>query len=556
MGSVLPVRCLQRLPLLVIPIAYVIFSTILGTSLTAVPIVFGQALIAFCCGANAERAQRELFATAWRSQHPAIEPMEKQETNPSVEKQAEMLVDLETCPEVNMAQQQQLQQPRRLSITSQTSSVIFDAPVKAPNLNDFQKQLEAIAAVGETEHWLIPSDKVSLYPDAVLGCGGFGVVVVGRLRGVQVAVKMPLAMKDCTHAVSLVNEIRVLRRLRHPNLVAFIGVCIDQSLGDVSLITELIPGPSLGQMVAKPPGGPDSEDRRCILLGICKSISYLHAQDPPVLHGDLKPANVLFRQGTIIPKLTDFGNARVLRPDTNARGGTPRWSPPEVFSVRKRAKPSTYTDVFGFGRLSYFTITGMQPLEHLNLNDIREQLKQDLLPDENWPAQAVPFQAECQELCRQCFDLKPLNRPSLAEVHEQIWEWPHWLEPVRSDRQENLQRWLLDDNVLPPSSAPVEDMRWLEAAAQLRQRTGNIGKSGTTLVWVHSQDKDSGNHKGTHASDLGGGKPQDASKGPGEADATELISEGVSPISKGHTIDLMELETRCSMQATPVVVMM
>lgn len=560
MGFALPVRCIWRWPLLVIPIAYVVHSAILGTSLAAAPVLFGQALIVFFGGASAEATHRALFAAVWISHNPAAQEVEKQEENLVVEKQIEMPAEVDTIPEVNIVQQQeqeqlqqqqeqeQARQPSRPSKSSVASSVIFDAPVKAPGLDEFRKQLEAIAAVGQTEHWLIPPNKVSLYPEIILGCGGFGVVVVGRLYGLQVAVKMPLAMTDCSHAISLVNEIRVLRRLRHPNLVSFIGACIDQSAGDVSLIQELIPGPSLAQMITKPPSNPCSEDRRRILLGICKSIKYLHAQDPPVLHGDLKPANVLFRQGTMIPKLTDFGNARILKPHTKARGGTPRWSPPEVFSMRKRAKPSTHTDIFGFGRLSYFTITGTQPLEHLDLNYIRDMLKKDMLPDEQWPEKAVPFQSECQHLCRQCFDLNPLNRPTLVELHDQIWEWPHWLEPPGSDKRNTVQSWLLDDNVLPPSSAPVEHLPWLEAAANLRQAREEHGKIGEHMVWVHSQENGAGNQEGTHARDPVA-KAQAGSNGPGE-DATELI------IETGHTLDLMEFGTGGTSRATPVVVMM
>jgi hypothetical protein len=90
-----------------------------------------------------------------------------------------------------------------------------------------------ITVLGYIEHWLVNPKDVILDTDTILGSGGFGVVYPGFLYGGVVAVKMP---RDCSlrNFTSCANELRILRNVRHPNIVLFHGACLAEK--KISLI--------------------------------------------------------------------------------------------------------------------------------------------------------------------------------------------------------------------------------------------------------------------------------------------------------------------------------
>ena len=84
--------------------------------------------------------------------------------------------------------------------------------------------------LGLSEHWLIPPGNLRLYPWKILGHGTFGVAVAGTFHGTSAVVKVigrREPVDSVQSEVALCNEIRILRQLRHPNIVLFFGACID-----------------------------------------------------------------------------------------------------------------------------------------------------------------------------------------------------------------------------------------------------------------------------------------------------------------------------------------
>lgn len=194
----------------------------------------------------------------------------------------------------------------------------------------------------------------------VLGRGTFGEVYrtrsqpFGGWRGATVAVKR-LIGTDSKNLEAVRAELRaealMLALMRHPNIVAFYGVCLDSS--EPLLLTELLEGGSLHDRLYK-----DKMERlthaqkRGVARDVGAGLMYLHGKD--VAHLDLKPHNVLLTKPPLVAKLCDFGLTRVTRNSLfnipkMRPGGTPLYMSPEQhegwFNI------TTRSDVYSFGVL-------------------------------------------------------------------------------------------------------------------------------------------------------------------------------------------------------------
>ncbi|HSJ12880.1 MAG TPA: serine/threonine-protein kinase [Longimicrobiales bacterium] len=156
---------------------------------------------------------------------------------------------------------------------------------------------------------------------------------------------------------ALRREGHILRRARHPTLVRSFGRGEHEGLP--YLLVEYLEGPSLFDVLEQSPSRqlPLADAlRAAIHLG--SALNHLHRCG--FLHLDLKPANMILRDG--VPILIDFDTARPLRPGVrpHRRLGTPPYMAPEHVA---RATLTPATDVYGLGALLYELITGRWPFE-------------------------------------------------------------------------------------------------------------------------------------------------------------------------------------------------
>lgn len=141
-----------------------------------------------------------------------------------------------------------------------------------------------------------------------IGSGGFKDVFKGTYR------KKTIAIADIRgHLTEMdIKELGLLRDLRHPNIVQFIGVSIpkDPAISvPVMIVTELCANGDLFDYI-RGIDHPPFEKMLEIMLGISKGVEYLHTRHPPIIHRDIKSSNVLITaQG--VAKLNDFGLAKV-----------------------------------------------------------------------------------------------------------------------------------------------------------------------------------------------------------------------------------------------------
>jgi len=231
-----------------------------------------------------------------------------------------------------------------------------------------EANLEEIKNIGKIEHWLVDCELVHVEPDRILGQGSYGVVNGARYCGSRAVVKFqkdavfPDAKATRNYLASASNELRVMRGLRHPNIVLFHGAWLTDNT--IATVLEEIRGQKLKLFLSQPLNLVWQE---IMMLDTCSAIWYLHAQMPSIVHGDVKPANIMVEvvvsAGSRIlkplVKLIDFGLSRVLSGGAGPMGGTSRWMAPEV---RRGAMGATSADIFSLGCIMFFILT------RLNLN--------------------------------------------------------------------------------------------------------------------------------------------------------------------------------------------
>jgi len=176
--------------------------------------------------------------------------------------------------------------------------------------------------------------------------GGFGAVY----RAWDINLKGPVAVKE-NHEISpqaqkqFTHEAELLFKLRHPNLPRVTDHFFVPEQGQY-LVMDYVEGEDLQTMLDARGGKPLPEQQVLPWVEqVCDALTYLHSQDPPILHRDIKPGNIkITPDGEAM--LVDFGIAKVYDPDhhttVGARAVTPGYSPPEQYGTGTDAQSDVY----------------------------------------------------------------------------------------------------------------------------------------------------------------------------------------------------------------------
>lgn len=154
-----------------------------------------------------------------------------------------------------------------------------------------------------------------------------------------------------------VREGRILLEIAHPNIVRVYQVFEENETA--YLVMEHLPGGSL-EVLLQQAGGQIGEKRaRQVMEGLVAALDTLHRHNPPILHLDIKPQNVMFRaDGT--PVLIDFGAARQDEYHTQTHHAfTLNFAPPELMSHQSRPGPES--DLYEMGVLLHLLLVGQLP---------------------------------------------------------------------------------------------------------------------------------------------------------------------------------------------------
>lgn len=296
-------------------------------------------------------------------------------------------------------------------------------------------QLRDMIKLGMQEHWLIEANQLHFNPEKLIGRGNYGVILHGKLLGMPVAVKLPLANASLS-LPDLANELRFLRRVRHPHIVAFQGACILPEAEMLFLVEEVVKGTSLQDLLPKKLEL-SAKEKHNVLLGVCRALRYLHGLRPSIAHRDLKPTNVLVLQRDKTPKLIDFGLSRIRANNSRQLGGTPRYMAPEVLTKTAQMSQADKAEVFSLGRVIFFTLTESNPLHGLSVQDVVSEAERHAVPPLQWPS-SLPFHEKAPKLAAECLKPVPAERPNAAQVEKGLRSWmpsPN-LSPAEADEEE------------------------------------------------------------------------------------------------------------------------
>ena len=252
--------------------------------------------------------------------------------------------------------------------------------------------------------------------------GSSCLVFKGKWRGTEVAIKQfTIEFSESEKKLNkFIKELQVISQVRHPNLLMFMGICVDQP--KLCIVTELVPNSTLFYAIHKNRQKQLSlAERFSISIQIGKGLSYLHANDPPIIHRDLKPENCLLDHSLNL-KIADFGLARPLstfiHEATTTCIGTTRFMAPELFDKERNEKIGVEIDIWAFGCMLIEIFSNKRPWSYIPSNKINnifyELYHKKPIPIPN----NIP--EEIAEIIKECCRYNPKRRPPVAQVLERL----------------------------------------------------------------------------------------------------------------------------------------
>lgn len=253
---------------------------------------------------------------------------------------------------------------------------------------------------------------------------------VGRLRS-----RTQVFTEAETVRLELLHEIQLLATLRHPDLVMFLGACLEDT--PIMFITEFMPGGDLENYYMK-----KRKERQGVYAAplsqqvrwnncVARALTFLHNSDPPIVHRDLKPLNLLLTSDLQNVKVVDFGISCVKRKppmdmtsegrqSCKLEGGVGTWTymAPEVVRYEDYNEKA---DVYSFALIMFFISSGREPF--YELGDPELVLQQYVQGNEPRP-QVNQCHAKLRGIISAAWAADAGQRPAAFELLHMLGEVP------------------------------------------------------------------------------------------------------------------------------------
>lgn len=260
----------------------------------------------------------------------------------------------------------------------------------------------------------------------ILGSGGFGTVHRGILKGEEVAIKkLHIEVQVEKELIAdFIKEFSQLRSMRHPRLIQCLGVAFEPPV--ICIVTELAARGPLDKLLHSSQAQLDEATRRGLALQIIEGVAFLHSQQPPRVHRDLKSANVVL-DADLNAKLCDFGLTESMERTHISRRdgerGSPSYMAPEIWNTRQ--KLTEKIDVWALGCLVVEVLTNRRP--HADCTSL-EQVMTKLIVyfgtpyTDDW---ADHLNAEVPQIVNPCFRHNPAERPTAQGIYDGLSRIQH-----------------------------------------------------------------------------------------------------------------------------------
>ena len=249
------------------------------------------------------------------------------------------------------------------------------------------------------DHWILRKEEVVITSE-VVGRGAYAEVRVAEFRGLRVAAKFIHSVILSEYIMGVFSrEMTIASKLRHPNLVLFIGAIRDE---EPVILTELMPTTLRKELEQK---RFTQGDITSISQDVACGLTYLHLWKPdPILHRDISSANVLLEpllKGWRA-KISDYGSVNFMRRVSTEAPGCFTYAAPEAAFPSKH---SPKMDVYSLGVL-------IMEMCIQELPEITPEERQKQIQCINWPAMVA--------IINSCTSDSPTDRPDITDVSEEL----------------------------------------------------------------------------------------------------------------------------------------
>ncbi|KAL9237315.1 hypothetical protein vseg_011880 [Gypsophila vaccaria] len=284
----------------------------------------------------------------------------------------------------------------------------------------------------------------SFDPSKRIGDGTYGGVYHGTFGHMEVAIRM-LPNDGIQGQLMFEHQVEILSRVRHPNIVTLLGSCPEAR----SIVYEYLERGSLeDNLTCRGKTHPlQWQTRVRIAADLCSALIFLHSNNPPIFHGNLKPTKILL-DTNFVGKIGDLGifhlflqNHTKLSHDATSQNRVSFYTDPEFLRTGAIGPKS---DVYSFGVILLQLITGTTGI----LKDVKQAIYRDkcesILDSSagDWPIYLVKPLAK---IALQCCERMPSKRPDLVT---QVWSV---LDSLRKSCDTQKSSWQNQETRRPPS---------------------------------------------------------------------------------------------------------
>ncbi|TGO26146.1 hypothetical protein BPAE_0065g00220 [Botrytis paeoniae] len=254
------------------------------------------------------------------------------------------------------------------------------------------------------------------------------------------------------------EEIAIMKKLNHPNLVSLIEVLDDPEEDSLYMVLEMCKKGVVMKVGLGEKADPyDVESCRCWFRDLILGIEYLHAQG--VVHRDIKPDNLLLTEDDVL-KVVDFGVSEMFKKAsdmmTAKSTGSPAFLPPELCVTKHGDVSGRAADIWSMGISLYCLRFGHIPFERTGVLELYEAIKNDEVDYE--PSTDPQF----VDLMRRILEKDPKKRITMDEIREHPWVTNNGTDPLLP-KEENIATLVEPPSEIEVNHAITAKMRGLLA---------------------------------------------------------------------------------------------